>query len=61
MLDLEKALKQRDFLIDQYRRGANPEERGALAVYLVRGTGKERVPVKIAQAQTKVLGLLDLP
>ena len=61
MLDLDRALKQRDFLIDQYRRGASPEERNALAVYLVQGTEKERVPVKITQAQTKVLGLLDLP
>ena len=61
MLDLDRALKQRDFLIDQYRRGASAKERDALAMYLVQGTEKERVPVKIAQAQAKVLGLLDLP
>ena len=61
MLDVEEALKQRDFLIDQYRRLASPEERHALAVYLVKGTGKENVPGKIVHAQNRVLGLLDLP
>ena len=60
MLDVKQALKQRDFLIDQYRRGASPEERDALAMYLVQGTGKEHVPVKIIRAQDQVLGLLDL-
>ena len=61
MLDVRQALKQRDFLIDQYRRGASPEERDSLAMYLVQGTGKEHVPVKIIRAQDQVLGLLGLP
>ena len=61
MLDVRQALKQRDFLIDQYRRGASPAERHTLAVYMVKGTGKKHVPVKIAQAQDRVLGLLGLP
>ena len=60
MLDVRQALKQREFLIDQYRRGASPEERDALAMYPVRGTGKEHVPVKIIRAQDRALGLLDL-
>ena len=60
MLDVRQALKQRDFLIDQYRRGASREERDALAMYLVKGTGKEHVPVKIIRVQDQVLGLLDL-
>ena len=60
MLDVRQALKQRDFLIDQYRRGASPEERDALAMYLVKGIGKEHVPVKMVRAQDQVLGLLDL-
>ena len=60
MLDVRQALKQRDFLIDQYRRGASPEERDSLAMYLVKGTGKEHVPGKIIRAQDQVLGLLDL-
>ena len=60
MLDVKQALKQRDFLIDQYRRGSSAEERDSLAMYLVKGTGKEHVPVKIIRAQDQVLGLLDL-